>query len=105
VSNRAIQPIAEERGGSVDYFVWYDESTKKTAAEKIQEAIVVYTARFSIGPSLVLVNSIDQTELGGVQIRSEPMVQKNNFWLGIQAQSRSYQESLPARRVEKPKAS
>jgi hypothetical protein len=67
----------------LDYLVWYDENVHKTAAEKIQEAMTVYILRFSEAPALVLVNSNDQTEIGGVSIRSESTVQRNNFWLEI----------------------
>ncbi len=67
----------------MDYFVWYDESAQKTAAKKIQEAITAYTVRFAVAPELVLVNSNDLTEVGGVVVRAETMVQRNNFWLGI----------------------
>ncbi|MEN9937315.1 MAG: hypothetical protein RLZZ387_3894 [Chloroflexota bacterium] len=67
----------------MNYLVWYDESTKKSAAEKIQEAIMAYVARFATAPTLVLVNSADQAEVGGVLIRSERTVQPNNFWVGM----------------------
>jgi hypothetical protein len=66
------------------YLVWYDESAKKTAAEKIQEAIGAYVARFAVAPNLVLVNSADQAQVGGVLVRSERTVQPNNFWVGMQ---------------------
>jgi hypothetical protein len=75
-------------GAAVDYYVWYDESTQKSAAQKIQEAIVAYTARFAAAPELVLVNSKDQTDVGGVEVRSELTIQRNNFWLGIPAGSK-----------------
>lgn len=67
----------------MNYLVWYDESAKKSAAEKIQEAIAAYAARFATAPNLVLVNSVDQVEVGGVLVRSERTVQPNNFWVGM----------------------
>jgi hypothetical protein len=67
----------------MDYFVWYDESVQKTAAEKIGEAVAAYHVRFARAPQLVLVHSADQTLVGGVVIRAEQTVQRNNFWLGI----------------------
>ncbi len=67
----------------MNYLVWYDESAKKSAAEKIQEAIAAYVARFAIAPNLVLVNSADQAQVDGVLIRSERTVQPNNFWVGV----------------------
>lgn len=71
----------------MDYFVWYDENAQKTAAQKIQEAIAAFTVRFSFGPELVLVHSTDLAVVGGVLIRTEPMIQRNNFWLGIPEQT------------------
>jgi hypothetical protein len=67
----------------MDYFVWYDESAKKTGAEKIHGATTAYHLRFARTPPLVLVHSADQTQVGGVAIRSEQTVQRNTFWLGI----------------------
>ncbi|MFO7168385.1 MAG: hypothetical protein DIU80_010205 [Chloroflexota bacterium] len=66
----------------MNYLVWYDESPKKSAAEKIQDAIAAYVARFATAPTLVLVNSADHADVGGVVIRSERTVQPNNFWVG-----------------------
>jgi hypothetical protein len=68
----------------MDYFVWYDESPQKTAAEKIDEAMAAFHTRFARAPHLVLVHSADQTTVvGEMEIRTEPSVQRNNFWLGI----------------------
>jgi hypothetical protein len=67
----------------MDYFVWYDESTKKTAAEKIGEAVAAYHVRFARAPHLVLVHSADQTQVGEMVVLTRQSVQPNNFWLGI----------------------
>jgi hypothetical protein len=67
----------------MDYFVWYDESTKKTAAEKIGEAVVAYHARFACAPHLVLVHSVDQTQVGEMVVLTTQTVQPNTFWLGV----------------------
>lgn len=67
----------------MDYFVWYDENAQKTSAEKIHEASAVYQVRFAHAPQLVLVHSADQTQVGGMVIRTEQTVQPNTFWLGI----------------------
>jgi len=56
---------------------------KKSAAEKIQDAIAAYVARFTTTPTLVLVNTADQADVGGVLIRSERTVRPNNFWVGM----------------------
>jgi hypothetical protein len=67
----------------MEYFVWYDESMQKSAAEKIGEAAAAYHVRFARAPHLVLVNSLDQTQVGGMVIRTEQTIQRNNFWLGV----------------------
>jgi hypothetical protein len=64
------------------YFVWYDDSPKKPIADKIQEAIAAYVARFEARPALVLVNLADYTEMTEVMVRSERTVQPNTFWVG-----------------------
>lgn len=69
----------------MNYLVWYDESAQKSATEKIHEAIAAYVTRFAMTPTLVLVNSADQADIGGVLIRSERTVQPNNFWVGMRA--------------------
>jgi hypothetical protein len=68
------------------FFVWYDDSSKKLAADKLQEAIVAYVERFKMPPSLVLVNTADMLELAGVVVRCERTVQPNTFWLGYEGE-------------------
>ena len=67
----------------MEYFVWYDESTQKTAAEKIGEAVAAYHVRFARAPHLVLVHSADQAQVGDMLIRTGQNIQRNNFWLGV----------------------
>lgn len=64
------------------FLMWYDDSPKKTAVEKIQEAVAAYAARFTIPPDLVLVNVIDHADVEGVVVRSVCTVKPNNFWVG-----------------------
>jgi hypothetical protein len=67
----------------MDYFVWYDETSHKSIAQKIQDAITAYSARFSEEPPLILVNTNDQADMGLIDVRCEPTVQRNTFWLAI----------------------
>ena len=69
------------------FFVWYDDTPKKLAAEKLREAIAAYTARFDTRPTLVLVNAVDQLETTDIAVRYERMVQPNTFWLGMDDQA------------------
>lgn len=66
------------------YLVWYDESPKKTAIEKIGEAVAAYSARFPTPANLVLVNAIDNVAYAGLVVRAERTVQPNNFWVGYE---------------------
>ena len=64
------------------FFVWFDDSSKKPAAEKLREAMAAYAERFQARPTLVLLNSADQIEAADVTVRYERTVQPNSFWLG-----------------------
>ena len=66
----------------MQFFVWFDDSTKLPAVEKIQAAVAAYVERFKTRPNLVLVNAIDQTEMRDVTVRSTLTVQPNTFWVG-----------------------
>lgn len=71
------------------YLFWYDDSTKKATALKIEEAIAAYTNRFKARPNVVLVNEVDRAEIKGVQIRSEGYIRRNNFWVGWEDAAKS----------------
>ena len=64
------------------YLLWYDDSAKKAATVKIEEAISAYTNRFKLRPNVVLVNEADRAEIRGVLVRSEGYIRRNNFWVG-----------------------
>lgn len=62
---------------------WFDDSPKKSAAAKIEEAIAAYVERFKVRPTLVLVNEADRAvEVKGVTVRIPGYIRVNNFWLG-----------------------
>jgi hypothetical protein len=63
------------------FFVWYDDTPKKPAADKIKEAIAAYVVRFETRPSLVLVNEVDHVTLAEVLVRAARTVQPNSFWV------------------------
>ena len=67
------------------FFVWYDDTPKKPAGEKLQEAIAAYTARFNSAPNLVLAHANDQLGVVNVTVRYERTVQPNTLWLGYDA--------------------
>jgi hypothetical protein len=63
------------------FFVWYDDTPKKPAVDKITEAIAAYVARFETRPSLVLVNAVDQVQIADVLVRIARTVHPNTFWV------------------------
>jgi hypothetical protein len=66
------------------FFVWYDDTPKKLAGDKLQEAIAAYVLRFQTRPSVVLVNAADDLQVDNVTVRCERTVQPNTFWLGYE---------------------
>lgn len=66
------------------FLVWYDEDSRRSVVEKIQNALAAYSKRFSVAGNLVLINVADSAELQGVEVevRSERTVQPHHFWVG-----------------------
>lgn len=66
----------------MQYFVWYDADTRRSIAERMQDALAAYTRRFQIQPNLVLVSADDLIDMAGVEVRSARTVQPHTFWVG-----------------------
>lgn len=66
------------------YLGWFDDS-KKDATEKAKDAITAYRERFGYTPNVLLVSK-DEAEihLGGITIRVENYIRRNNFWVGVE---------------------
>jgi hypothetical protein len=64
------------------YLWWFDDNPKKTAKDKIEEAIAAYMERSRLRPNVVLVNEADRAEVQGVTVRSENYIRRSNFWVG-----------------------
>ena len=64
------------------YLGWYDDTPKKPATLKIEEAVAAYINRFRARPNVVIVNEADRAEVDGVRVRSESYMVRNNFWVG-----------------------
>ena len=71
------------------YLLWYDDSARKAAQLKIEEAIRAYTDRFKTKPNVVLVNEADRAEIKGILVRSEGFIRRNNFWVGWEDAAKS----------------
>lgn len=66
------------------YLGWFDDTPKKAAPDKIEEAIAAYVQRFKTAPNVVLVNEVDRVDVDGVTVRSEHYMVRNNFWIGVE---------------------
>ena len=64
------------------YLGWYDDTPKKPATLKIEEAVAAYISRFRARPNVVIVNEADRAEVDGIRVRSESYMVRNNFWVG-----------------------
>lgn len=63
------------------YMMWYDDS-KRSQADKIKQAVDVYTQRFGVVPTVALVNPDEVVEVDGVVVRGASNVRKCNIWVG-----------------------
>ena len=64
---------------------WFDDDRKKSVTDKIAEALAAYEHKFHAPANIVLVNAADVGEAPGqVTIRSEPYIQRSNFYVGVE---------------------
>jgi hypothetical protein len=61
---------------------WFDDTPKKSAAAKIEEAVERYTGKFGESPNICLVNAADAATLNGIDVRVVEYVRPNHFWVG-----------------------
>ncbi|HEX8599396.1 MAG TPA: hypothetical protein VF952_12870 [Chloroflexia bacterium] len=61
---------------------WFDDTPKKNTAEKLEEAVERYLAKFGEKPDLCLVNQKDATTYKGLDVRVVEYVRPNHFWVG-----------------------
>jgi|GEM_PF-1567818 len=67
------------------YLGWFDDNAKKAATDKAKEAIAAYRERFGSLPNIILVNDADKDiQLGGITIRVEGYISRNNYWVGYE---------------------
>jgi hypothetical protein len=61
---------------------WFDDTPKKSVAEKIEEAVERYVAKFGEAPNVCLVNAANVAACNGLEIRPVEYVRPNHFWVG-----------------------
>lgn len=72
----------------MNYRWYFDDTPKRTDAEKIEAALVIFRERETFAPNVLLVNEAARLALPpvfrGCRVRSEPYIRINNFWLGVE---------------------
>ena len=67
------------------FLMWFDDDRKKSASQKIADALAAYERRTGGRANVVLVNA---TEVGEaplpVKVRPEPYIQPSNFYVGVE---------------------
>jgi len=61
---------------------WYDDTPKKSVAEKIEEAVERFVAKFGEKPDVCLVNADNIVSIEGIEVKAAPYVRPNHFWIG-----------------------
>lgn len=64
----------------MEYLAWFDDIPKRTAAEKIRDAMQAWENRYGTQATTALVNVCDAAvEVPGVEVRVEPYIRVNNY--------------------------
>ena len=67
------------------FLVWYDDDRRKTASDKIAEAIAAYEKRMGGRANVVLVHADEVGEVPAtVRVRPLPYIQRSNFYVGVE---------------------
>jgi len=61
---------------------WFDDTPKKSVAQKLAEAIERYEAKFGESPNLCLLNATNEVKYDGLEVRVTDYVRPNHFWVG-----------------------
>lgn len=65
------------------FLVWFDDTPKRSTAQKLEAAVSAYAVRFGTAPTLILVSEADAgATWPGAEVRVERRVGKDNFQLG-----------------------
>ena len=69
------------------FLLWYDDTKKKPAEEKILEGVRRYIERFGETPNVCLVHPSEAVSAQGLMIRPTAYVRPNNYWIGVEEQA------------------
>ena len=67
------------------FLMWFDDDRKKSASQKIADALAAYERRTGGRANVVLVNAMEVGEAPRpVKVRPEPYIQPSNFYVGVE---------------------
>ena len=69
------------------FLLWFDDTKKKPAEEKILEGVQRYVERFGETPNVCLVNPSEAVQAQGIVVRPTAYVRPNNYWIGVETVS------------------
>lgn len=65
------------------FLAYFDDTPKRTTADKLRAATAAYANRFGVPPTLILVSEADKdAAYPGAEVRVERRVGVNNFQIG-----------------------
>ena len=64
------------------YLGWFDDTPKRTPAQRIADACAAYRARCKAEPTIALVNEAQLCEVEGLVVRSAGNIRKDIVWVG-----------------------
>ena len=64
------------------YLGWFDDTPKRTPAQRIADACAAYRVRCHAEPTIALVNEAQLCEVPGLVVRSAGYIRINIVWVG-----------------------
>lgn len=68
------------------YLLWFDDTPRLTAAQRIQAGAARFRERFQLEPRIAVVNPTQAPggDVDGLRVVTRPWLLKNNFWIGLE---------------------
>ena len=64
------------------YLGWFDDTPKRTPAQRIADACAAYRARCQAEPTIALVNEAQVCDVPGLVVRPAGNIRPNIVWIG-----------------------
>jgi hypothetical protein len=71
--------------------LWFDNDPDRKLADKINQAVTRYQARFGRRPTTCYINSIEVNgpldEINGIRLKPVADVRRHHFWIGVEQET------------------